>query len=159
MSYHIRYKCQWHDQASSTSSTKKNGGTINVISAPIKVWSGIISRIFNPEPYPDGRKSTFKRDNIMWDLGLCTLFGNFFGNNRCACNRRGIMGLNLPNQGSKFERPRADKPGWSEHREQWNSMNALDNVGGSQVSHNFNICILHVLLIVFLYEKVAERKE
>ena len=39
------------------------------------------------------------------------------------------------------------------------SMDALDDVGDSQVSHNFNICILFVLLIVFLYEKVSERKQ
>ena len=44
--------------------------------------------------------------SVLTRLGLCTLFGNFFGNNRCIYkkkNNSGIMGLNLPNQGSKFE--------------------------------------------------------
>ena len=86
MSYHIRYKCQWHDQASSTSSSKKNGGTINVISAPVKVWSRIISRIFNPEPYPDGRKShsPHSRETISCILFAgqqCTNFGTISWNN------------------------------------------------------------------------------
>ena len=37
------------------------------------------------------------------ELGLSTLFRNFFGDNRCANKQRIIMGLNLPNQGSKKE--------------------------------------------------------
>ena len=45
-----------------------------------------------------------------------------------------------------------------EEHESHGGMNALDDVGDSQVSHNFNICILRVLLIMFLYEKVTEKK-